>query len=122
MTTKYIGTVKAGNLELASPLTLPEGSQVYITLAPLLDEQTARRKANIWLMENVGNVIGKNGLLIEANDQIFWCFEAFITLPHHAPLGPIGQVEVEAKTGQVLNTPQTAEAMITRGAEFTPVA
>jgi hypothetical protein len=122
MTTTCIGIVKAGKLELASPLTLPEGSQVHIILSPLVDEQTARRKANVWLMENVGNVIGKNAQLTQVDDQVIWRFEAFITLPHHAPLGPIGYVDVEAQTGQVLNTPQTAEAMIARGAEFTPTA
>ncbi len=32
MTTTYIGTVKACKVELESPLTLPEGSQIYIIL------------------------------------------------------------------------------------------
>lgn len=122
MVTTYIGVVRAGNIELAPPLTLPEGSQVYVSLAPLLNEQAARRKANVWLMENVGNVVAKNAQLAQVNDQIIWRFEAFITLPHHAPLGPIGQVEVEARTGHVLNTPQTVEAMVTCGAKFASVA
>ncbi len=122
MATTYVGTVRAGNVELTPPLTLPEGSQVHITLFPLLNERTARRKANVWLMENVGNVVGKNARLTQINDQVIWRFEAFITIPHHAPLGPIGHVDVDARAGQVLNTPQTAEAMITHGAEFVPVA
>ncbi len=121
MVTTCIGTVKAGKVELNTPLTLPEGSQVYIILSPILNKRMARRKANVWLMENVGNVVGKNAKLLQVDERAIWRFEAFITIPHYSSLGPIGQVDVDARTGQVLNTPQTAEAMITCGAEFTPL-
>ena len=61
-----------------------------------------------------------NGTLIQTDNQTVWCFEAFITGAHFDPIGPLGQVEVDADTGQVLNTSQTAEAMIERGRLFIP--
>ena len=58
MTTTYIGIVCEGRVEFETPVALPEGSQVVV-LPVKLDERIARRKANSWLAENVGNVVGK---------------------------------------------------------------
>jgi len=122
MNSTYTGTIKSGQVKLDVPLTWPEGSQVHIILVPVVNQRSARRKANVWLMEQVGNVVVKNLQLIQRHGQAIWHGEVFITLPHQLPLGPIGQVEVNATTGQVLNSAQSAEEMIACGAKFTPTA
>ncbi len=121
MTTTYIGTVRDGKIELNKPLTLPEGSQVQVTPVLMLDERTARRRADRWLEDNVGNVVAaKNSRLIQRDNQNIWRFEAYVTGPNIDPLGPIGQVDIDANSEQILTTPEIAKEMITRGANLTP--
>ncbi len=117
MSTTYKGIIREGRVEFETPVTLPEGSRV-IVLAATLDEPTARRRANRWLADNVGNVVGtgKPGVLLQTGNHTVWRFEAFIIgLTYATPLGPLGQVEVEANTGQVLNNQQAAQEMSERG-------
>jgi hypothetical protein len=122
MATTYIGTVREGKIELDEPLTLPEGSQVQVTPLMRLDEQAARRRADRWLEDNVGNIVtARSSRLIQFDNIEIWQFEAFITGPHIEPIGPIGHVEVEALTGQILTTSERTEEMIVRGATLTPI-
>jgi hypothetical protein len=76
-------------------------------------------KANIWLAQYIGDAVGAlNGTLVEIGHRSVWQFEAFITGAHFAPIGPIGQIEVDADTGQVLTPPKSIEAMMARGREL----
>ncbi|MCP4420773.1 MAG: hypothetical protein GY805_29540 [Chloroflexi bacterium] len=52
----YSGIVRQGKIELKDALAVPEGQQVYVVV-PQIDEQAARRKANRWLLDNVGNML-----------------------------------------------------------------
>jgi hypothetical protein len=123
MTTTCIGIVHKGKLEFDPPLALPDGSRVQVTVSPIFTEREALGKANLWLAHNVGDAVGAmNGTLIYDNNQVIWRFEAFVTGAHFDPLGPIGQLEVEANTGRVLSTSQTAKVMIEHGYQFTSVA
>lgn len=121
MDTTYIGTVRNGKVEFERPLTLPEGSQVRVTLSPVLSERQAAGKANIWLANQVGDAVGvMTGTLVQVEERTVWRFEVFITGVHFEPIGPIGQIEVEADTDKVLSSPATAEAMIERGRQLVP--
>lgn len=121
MTTTYRGTVRDGKIELDQPLTLPEGSQVRVMLLTDLDEPTARRRADRWLEENVGDAVAaKNGRFIQRDDRHMWRFEAFVTGPYIDPLGPIGQVDIDADSGDILTPFDIAEDMIARGAALPP--
>lgn len=120
MTTPYMGVIREGRVEFETPVALPEGSQVVVFSAKL-DERIARRKANTWLAEHVGNVVGteKQGVLRQTGQQAVWRFEAFVTgVTYITPLGPLGQVEVDANTGQILSTPQIAQELINRAKEL----
>jgi hypothetical protein len=111
--TPYIGVVREGKIELADTLPWPEGSQVSITVSVLIPEKTARRKANRWLMEHVGNmVMAGEAELVREEAETIWRFGAMVTAPSHPPLGPIGHLEVHAGTGEILSDEQIAETMI----------
>jgi hypothetical protein len=115
----YIGVVREGCIHLIEPAPLSEGSQVYVVVPAVVDERTAHRKANRWLMENIGNmVMADHPALIQSNRQTLWRFGAFITALSHEPLGPIGHVDVNAATGEVLADPRTAAEMIQHGKHF----
>lgn len=123
MVTTHIGIVRNGKVEFDRPLTLPDGSQVRVTLSPVLSEQQAQGKANVWLAQNVGDAVGAmNGILTQTDQLTIWRFEAFITGSRFDPIGPLGQIDVDADTGQILSTPQTAEAMIERGRQLAPAS
>lgn len=70
---------------------------------PLVDETVARRKATRWLVEYVGNMLtADEGRLIEAAGRPIWRFGAYVTGRGHAPLGPIGHVDIDAHTGELI--------------------
>jgi hypothetical protein len=70
----------------------------------------------------VGDAVGviKGTLVLQVEERTIRRFEAFITGVHFEPIGPIGQIEVDADTGKVLSSPETAEAMIDHGRQLAP--
>jgi hypothetical protein len=116
------GIVREGRIQLTPSTELPEGSHVYVIVAgqePVVDEQAAQRKATRWLVEYVGNMlVADEGRLVDANGGIAWRFGAFMTGRGHQPRGPIGYVDVEAHSGEVMMTEQQASEMIAHGEAF----
>lgn len=83
---------------------------------PQVDQHTARRKANRWLVGRVGNmVMADRPTLTQCEGQPTWRFGAFVTSLHSAPRGPIGHVDVDATTGDVLTDDAAVEDMRQRG-------
>ena len=81
-----------------------------------VNEHAACRKANRWLVEQVGNmVMADQPLLTQSGDRPVWRFGAFVTSLFHAPRGPIGHLDVDATTGNVLADDCAAEEMRRRG-------
>ncbi len=81
-----------------------------------VDEHMARRKANRWLVERVGNmVMADRPLLTQSKGQPVWRFDAVVTSLSHVPRGPIGHIDVDATTGQVLSDEHDVERMKQRG-------
>jgi hypothetical protein len=115
----YPAIIRNGKAEPLAPLDLPEGSAVYIVIQPKLDERTARKKATGWLVDHVGNLLmAADGVLVQQDERWIWRFNAYLTSLTHEPRGPIGQVEVDADTGHVLNAPTTIASMYERGQHF----
>lgn len=116
----YVGVVREGKIELKDAVSLPDGRPVYVVVPDLVGEDVARRKANRWLIDHVGNmVMADQGVLQPVDDQMVWRFGAFITAPSHPPRGPIGYVDVNAADGQILSDSKTAESLIANGQSFT---
>jgi len=116
MLSTYEGVVQHGRIRLPTGLALPEGARVYVTVVPTLDERAARRKANGWLGENVGDrVMASDGRLITNGERPVWRFGAFVTSTMQEPFGPIGYVEVDAASGDIRSGEADIEEMIQRG-------
>ena len=115
----YPALVRNGKIEPLAPFTLPEGSTVYLVVQPEIDERTACRKATGWLVDHVGNLVGADdGILVQKNNRWVWQFNAYMTSLSQARRGPIGQVELDAGTGELLSDQSTVEAMYERGQAF----
>jgi hypothetical protein len=117
MLSTYEGVVQQGRIRLPAGLALPEGARVYVTVVPALDERAARRKANGWLGEHVGNMVmaRQPTMVAHAKGRLVWRFGAFVGSLSSEPFGPIGYVEVDAESGQILTDVAEAERMAERG-------
>jgi hypothetical protein len=112
----YEGVIREGRVHLASDTPLPEGTRVLVVVLPLTDERHARRKANRWLAEYVGDmVMADQPLLTRAGRRQVWRFGAYVTSVHRGPFGPVGYVDVDAETGAVLADETVAEEIARRG-------
>jgi len=115
----YPAMVRNGKIEPLAPLVLPEGSAVYIVVQPEIDKRTARRKATGWLVDHVGNLVrADDGVLVQKDKRWVWQFNAYLTSLTQAPRGPIGQIELDAGTGELLADQSTVEAMYEHGQQF----
>ena len=112
----FEGVVQRGHVRLPAGTPLRDGARVIVTVLPAVDEHHARRKANGWLGENVGDkVIAANGRLERASGRQAWRFDAMVTFVSRDPFGPIGYVDVDAETGTVLTDIAVAEEMAQHG-------
>ena len=112
----YTGVIRDGQIRLDADVRLPEGSQVTVIGPTTLDERVARRKANRWLVEKVGNlVMAAQPTLLLRSGRILWRFDALVTAPNREPRGPIGQIDIDATTGALLPTSTSVEEMIRCG-------
>ena len=113
----YTGKLHKGKIELAAQVNLPEGSEVYVVVAPGIEQCIAKRKANGWLVDQIGNmVMADDGVLVQRGNTWAWRFYAYLTSLAHEPYGLVGYVD--ANTGAVLSDQQTVEAMYERGARY----
>ncbi|MBP8003237.1 MAG: hypothetical protein KA314_26255 [Chloroflexi bacterium] len=114
----YQGVVHQGRIQLKPTDKLPEGSQVYVFMAEdqapsaLIDAHIARRKANGWLVTHVGSVIAQQPHLQQVNDHLVWRFKAFLATQGNPLRGPVGLVDVDAYSGELLNSEESATDMI----------
>jgi len=110
----YQGTIRQGRIQLTEPAELPEGSQVIVSVvddrdqATLLDPHIARRKANGWLVSYVGSVLAQQPQLQQVEARLVWRFRAFLAVQGHPPRGPVGFVDVDAYSGEVLTSKSNA--------------
>ena len=82
----------------------------------IVDAHAARRKANRWLLENVGNMMrADQPVFVRSRGRAAWRFGAFVTAILHPPVGPAGYVDVDAATGEVLADDHAAEEIASRG-------
>ncbi len=98
------------------PFKLRELSAEYLTGGPkgaVEDKATsvkvtayqARKKVNYWLMEYISTQMGaEEPTLIEA-DQAVWRVPVYISFPHVGKVSGVGLVDVDARTGELIDPP-----------------
>lgn len=80
------------------PLTLDARLYGEIKVSP----EVARRRANRFLTMDVGILIGADEPLLVWGERPVWRFTTNLYLPHMGKVGPVGMIEVDAVTGQVV--------------------
>lgn len=117
--TTYEGVVEQGQIRLSPKTDLPEGARVLVVMLPYTDANYARRKANRWLAEYVGDmVMADQPLLTQSGSRAIWRFGAYVTSLNHDPFGPVGYVDIDAETGTVLADEDVAQEIAAYGERF----
>jgi len=89
--------------------------------AEVLEPEIARRRANVWLLETVGNLLGAENAELILSEPLCWRFDVILGLPDldrpgTGDLFRIGMIEVDATTGEVLNQEQLFQELHTSAA------
>ena len=78
----------------------------------------AQREVTAWLLDNVGHLAMADQPRLIIGHRTIWRVPVLLSSPTHSPIGPIGHIEVDAHTGQVLEETNTAEKLIHNGRDF----
>ena len=113
-----------GRVEVELPGVEP-GTLVTVLIVPanvpvpVVDANMARRKANGWLADRVGHlVLGKDPRMLSDGRRAWWRVAAYVTNVHREPFGPIGFVDVDATSGEVLSGDDVVQELQQRGAHL----
>jgi hypothetical protein len=80
--------------------------------AEVLSAETARRRANVWLLENVGNLLRAESPELVLSDRLVWRMDIVLTSPSRGRVGRVGRLELEATTGDILADETLAQEII----------
>ena len=96
--------------------------QVMVNIqAEVLDAESARRKANVWLLDRVGNLLGATTPELVLGERLFWRYDLILGTPNLEQPGTgnlqrVGQILLDAVTGEVQNSDLLMETLQQYGA------
>jgi hypothetical protein len=82
--------------------------------AEVLSAEVARRRANVWLLENIGNLLRAEAPELVLGDRLVWRVDVMLTSPSRGRAGVIGRLEIDATSGEIL-----AEELLPRAQALT---
>lgn len=98
-----------------SPTEKADRLQVSVHIqAEVLSAEAARREANYWLLENVGNLLRADNLELVLGEQLVWRVDIVLTSPTRGQVDVVGRIELDAITGEVLADETLAEELTPR--------
>jgi hypothetical protein len=87
-------------------LSLPEGTEVHlhldVTTRLNVSADLARRRAGKFLLRKVGNLLRPDEPRLFFSDRLYWMVPVSLTNPTMGRVGGVGELQVDAQTGEVL--------------------
>jgi hypothetical protein len=87
-------------------LSLPEGTEVHlhldVTTRVNVSADLARRRAGKFLLRKVGNLLRPDEPRLFFSDRLYWLVPVALTNPKAGRVGWVGELQVDAQTGEVL--------------------
>jgi hypothetical protein len=80
--------------------------------AKVVSPEVARRQANVWLLENVGNLLRAETPELVAGERLVWRVDIVLTSPTRGTVGRVGQLEIDSSTGDVMADAAPAQEII----------
>lgn len=91
----------------------PSKLQINVHIdAEVLDPEVARRKANVWLLLYAGNLLRADYPELILDKDLLWRYTVVLTSPQGGNVGRIGQICVQATTGEVLGSEALSQELI----------
>ena len=87
--------------------------------AEVLSAEVARRRANVWLLDHIGNLLRAESPELVLGDRLVWRVDVMLTSPSRGRVGVIGRLELDALTGDVLADESLAEELLPRARVLT---
>jgi len=76
---------------------------IHVSATLNITQAAARRKVNVFLLNQVGTGLGSDApTLVVQNDRLCWRVPVILALPPKGRLGQVGQIDVDAQTGEIL--------------------
>ena len=97
--------------------TSDQRMQVVVNVqAEVLDPELARRKANVWLIENAGNLLGAENPELILGSRLLWRCDVVLGVPSLDQPGKgdsyrVGQILMDAATGEIQGADTLAEEL-----------
>jgi hypothetical protein len=82
--------------------------------AEVLSAEAARREANYWLLENVGNLLRAENPELVLGDRLVWRIDIALTSPSRGWVGVVGRLEIDASSGEILANQSLVEELAPR--------
>jgi hypothetical protein len=102
-----------------SDITVPVQAEVKIafTLTSQVNvtDKTAQRQVSKLLLDQVGNLLYGERPSLVITRRLLWRVPVWIALPATGPLGPVGMLDVDSQTGEILFTQQLLNEIAERG-------
>ncbi len=78
--------------------------EVNISTTLGITAEQARRKVIRFLMDNISMFLSPQAplLVVASSEQIFWRFPIILSMGQQGSLGQVGEIEVDAHTGELL--------------------
>ena len=92
--------------------------RVYVQ-AEVLSAEAVRRRANVWLLENVGNLLRAESPELVLGEQLTWRVDVVLTSPTRGHIGRVGRLEIDATAGAVLADKSTIQEILTHARALT---
>lgn len=90
--------------------------------ADVLPAEVVRRKANVWLLTNVGNLLGAENPELMIKDKLMWRVDVVLTSPTRGHIGKVGNLCLDATTGDVVLTTNLIDELIANAEKFASAA
>lgn len=103
--------------QAARKATTDQTMQIMVNIqAEVLDAEVVRRMANVWLLENAGNLLGAEHPELILGDRLFWRYDVILGIPNldrpgTGELVRVGQIMLDATTGEVQKRETLAEEL-----------
>jgi hypothetical protein len=111
----------SASITLAGPgLPLSKRLDITVTVSATIevDAVTAQRKATVWLVSDVGNLLIGDTPALVIGQRTVWRVPALLTSPTRGIIGQAGVVDVDAVTGEVLTDPQLTQDLLTHARQL----
>ena len=86
--------------------------------ADVLPAEVIRRKANVWLLTNVDNLLGAENPELIIKDKLMWRVDVVLTSPTRGYVGKVGSLCLDATTGVVLPTANLIDELTANAEKF----